>query len=283
MEPTYQTDLQPQTTPPPAPTEPTEPTTPADEPDTEGGEIALDEINELGDAIKRYFPDTPDQLAIAGQLLARYREVLPSDALRLNFDVDADFPEGYGIITFPVGEIIKGVGRVAKSVVFAAVPTLNSVLAHEAGRQFVEKAVLEAFSAKLKSAVDDGSAQEPPFTLEQFLKRRPKAETLATFKEIAGQFVSALKAMGLKRMNAGTLRQILSSTAYAKQHYPKISQDDWVMLLGAMKEVAKSKGLPVAIFDKWLADRDKAQVEADVEGLDFDTLTEALSGTEAAA
>ena len=191
-----------------------------------------------------------------------------------NFDPNAEFPAGYGLMVLPIGETVpelkdgKPTGknkRVTKHVAVAAVPGLGVLVQHEAGKNYVADAVKAAISAKLRNAftrVENPHDQETgvklPFTIEQFIEKGEKGAEdlgLGTYNELATGMVKAIRNMGIS-LDKAILRQCLQSTAFAKGVFPAVDQSFWVLVLNKAVAVANEKGLKDTIFRSWLNTRD---------------------------
>jgi hypothetical protein len=74
----------------------------------------------------------------------------------------------------------------------------------------------------------------------------------------------------LRLLTAQTLKECLSNTAAAAAMYPAAERKGFfVTVLRAMAAKAVEKQLPATIFDTWLAERDNAEYQVDVEDVDF--------------
>jgi hypothetical protein len=191
---------------------------------------------------------------------------------------DEQFPAGYGLYVFPIGKTVKdpkeGNVRVKEKVVAAAVPTLDSLLTTEAGRDYVEREMRSGFQTKIRNVLiraEDIASVSLPITIEQFIERSERGaadQGLAAFKTIGPNLVKMLDKKGVTT-NLQLLRQILQSTAFAQALMPKVSQKVWQKVIEVGKTNAAEKKLPTTIFDKWLETRDSIGVDVEMEDIDL--------------
>jgi len=186
-----------------------------------------------------------------------------------NFKDGEELPDGFGLLVRPVSKRGKGL----QGVVVAAMPTLEAILAHEKGEQFVRDAMLSVLSDKLVAAVrgrgDDAVfGGTMPFTLADFLAPAKRDGGLPAFNIVANLFVQALKKKGAKKMTKGLLRQICESTAFAEAEFPTVGQEQWVNVINTMASKATKEGESDAIFNHWLATRDQVEIVSDDLNLD---------------
>lgn len=216
----------------------------------------------------------------AGDDLARGSEALQSALnaanqrgipVAINFDIDQEFPDGYGLAI----RWVRARGQETPiGLVVAAVPTLDTVMAEASGRKFVADAIASELAERVVSAVRPrGESAEfggtMPFSVTEFLTAGRRESGKSTFNKIAGHFVKALKRKGIPFMSKGLLEQVLQSSAFAAQQFP-YPQDAWVKVLDAMIDYARNEGLDPSILEHWRNTRD--QVEVEVPELDFSDL-----------
>lgn len=202
-------------------------------------------------------------------------------SFRTNFDAEQDgIPEGYGLLILPISK--RGTdGNETIGAAIVAVPTLAttagySVDGNSVGEDFIQDAVLAAFSVKVANAVrpraDGTVAGSIPRTLADFLESRKRGEGFKTYTAIASDMVKALKEKGLKNITTSMLRQCLSSKQAAESFYRTVSQDKWVKILDAMIGLAAKRSLDPAILIDWKNTRDEAELEA--VDLNFDDIAD---------
>jgi hypothetical protein len=86
-------------------------------------------------------------------------------------------------------------------------------------------------------------------------------------------YVKALKAKGLKLISKALLRQILASSAFAQQQYPRLPQENWVHVLNSMIGHAAKDSIDVSGLQHWIDTRDTETVDMkDVDLTDIDSL-----------
>jgi len=194
-----------------------------------------------------------------------------------NFAEDAELPDGFGIVVRPVTARAKSgeAGKTLRGVVVGFAPTLETLLGCEQGAAFVREIVESALSDKLVAAVR-GRDDAPfggvmPATLAEFLTRATRSSGLEAYRAVAELFVAAIRSKqkkGAKPITIGTLRMVCESAAYASSAYGAIPQATWVSIIQTMRSKAVALNESPAIFDQWLATRDK--VEFDMGDLSLD-------------
>lgn len=188
------------------------------------------------------------------------------------------FPDTHGILVQPIGETVKDKDgnnvRQTKTVIVAAVPTLDTLLYTTEGKDYVERGVLGAIAGKLRNSIvraEDMSSVTLPFSVTDFIERSEKGaadQGLQSFKTIGPKLVKAL-ANNKINVNLALLRQILSSTKFAESLLPNVKQTVWVKTLEAAIAEANKLKLATTIFEKWKSDRDTVSVDIAVDDIDF--------------
>lgn len=226
----------------------------------------------MQDIEKKFFP--PEQLEAGTSYINEVMEIATNEEIEpiFNFDTEGEFPEGYGISIIPLTKRVAERGNLIYGVVIAAVPTVETLAADEAGSNFISKLVTDnllrqvAASAKPK---DEGAITSIPFKLEDFVTTS-RTSGLAAFNAVATDYVKALKTKGLKFMSKVLLRQVLASAAFAEQQFPRLSQENWQLVLDSMVGHVKQKGMEAGILAHWKSTRD--EVEIDVSEIDLTDL-----------
>ena len=191
----------------------------------------------------------------------------------LNFDPDAALPAGYGLAIIPLTKRVPERGNVVNGVCIAAIPSLETVVQAENGQDWVNKVVTDSLIKQVTIAAkpkDETSLTSLPLSVADFITST-RISGLAAFNEFASLFVSALKKKGLKFMSKVLLRQTLSSAAFAKQTFPRISQDNWNIVIQSMIDHASKAGIDAGVLKLWLETRDKVEVstvELDLSDID---------------
>jgi hypothetical protein len=217
-------------------------------------------------SVKRdYFP--PSDLEKAQTAVGAVLEICQAVKIApvYNFDVNADFPDGYGLAVLPIKSRDATRGNVVTGMAIVALPDPNTVAEHDKGADYIRAAVIDSFLAKAANAVrprsDGSTAASVPYTVEDFITSQKTAESLAAFRELAKGYVKALKKKGLSIMTPAILRQILSSAQFAEQQFPHIAKEKWSGLLDKMIAKAQAKGLDVGIMDFWKQTRETVDVK----------------------
>lgn len=203
-----------------------------------------------------------------------------------NFDPDeTEFPDGYGFAVAPIKRR-SGTGEKMETygVVFGAVPLFDVVMDNESGARWVreqisatmvDKLIAEARPETGEEMETDAEKVDLPFSIPEFIAPK-RGESVKAFSAVAPALLSVLKKKAkIKTLTQGLLRLCLSSTDAAKNQYPKVSQDTWIKVINAGKQLAISQKEDPAIFDRWLTTRDKVaatevddeKVQAALEGL----------------
>lgn len=223
----------------------------------------------MGDVKKRYF--RPAEMGEAVQYVGHLNNICGADNLRYNFDPNTEqVPEGWGLFTLPVATKDDTTKQtVITHIVIAKVPSLDAVMDHAKGIEFMEDAMLGEFQTKLGNATrgKDGGGNVPVSMLD-FITRRSRGESLKPFNDMADGFVKALKESGLKRMNKKLLRMCLTSQAYAEGQFSRMNAKHWETILDVMIKRGDDAGVNTELFAHWRKTRD--QVAAPTTDDDFD-------------
>lgn len=190
-----------------------------------------------------------------------------------------EFPPGYGILVLPIGitipygmngevlpqdakaELVKERKRVTKAVVAAAVPTLETVLANDKGRDFLQGAMLGAYGAKTRNLyvrAENPAEITLPFSVDEWVEKSGPGiadQGLAAFRKIGPRLVKSLNGKGVP-VNLVVLRQCLASKQFAEALFPNIGQGVWTKVLAAGKVLATEAKESTQIFDTWLSTRE---------------------------
>ena len=227
----------------------------------------------LQDIEKKFFP--PAQLTDGTNYINEVMTIAAKENIEpvFNFDPAADFPAGYGISIIPLTKRVAERGNLTYGIVIAAVPTVETLAADEAGANFIAKIVtdnlLRQVSAKPK---DEGAQISIPFKIEEFVTTS-RTSGLAAFNAVASDYVKALKTKGLKFMSKVLLRQVLASAAFAEQQFPRLSQENWQLVLDSMVAHVKQKGMEAGVLAHWKSTRDEVEIDtSDIDLSDLDAM-----------
>jgi len=224
------------------------------------------------DIEKKHF--APEQLEAGSNYINEVMQICSKENIEpiFNFDPEGEFPESYGLAIIPLQKRIPERGNLTYGIVIAAIPSVDALAAEEAGINYISKLVTDALirqvtvSAKPK---DEGAAISIPFKLEEFTTTS-RSSGLAAFNAVATDYVKALKTKGLKFMSKVLLRQVLASAQFAEQQFPRLSQENWQLVLQSMIQHVKAKGMESGILAHWVKTRD--EVEIDVTEIDLSDL-----------
>lgn len=189
--------------------------------------------------------------------------------------------------------------RKVKAIVVAPIPTLEQLMANEAGQSWVDRIILKELNhvavRHLREAEDVSTVTDQmPTTLEAYVtSQREGGGIQETFDELYKLINSTLAAKlpvwSKARFIKSELKKALQSKGYASEYYPALEdykgESLFVVALNLGISAAKRKGLDPTIFERWAATRDaKAFSPTDTEeedDLDLDSLTESLMSEDA--
>ena len=256
---------------------------------------------------KAYY--SPADMENANTMMAYIEANIPAKQIVRNFTVadDGSFevPEGFGLHIVPLSKRVANENRVI-GVALAVAPDFENVLleTNDAGETELRDVGLSLFrdlwqdtcAAKIANAVRPrgegsiklGEASNMPRTFEHFIEGRRRGENVQSYTLLQRPIVAALKDKGFAIMSSGILRRALSSAAFAKEQFPEVEQDQWVLILSlfekradAYKEKVKdnasgtvtevAKPLDKTIFAKWRNTRNEV-VESQEVNADFSDL-----------
>jgi hypothetical protein len=186
--------------------------------------------------------------------------------------------------------------RKVKAIVVAPIPTLEQLMANEAGRAWVDKIIAKELNhvavRHLRDAEDVSTVvDQMPTNLEAYItsSRDGGGGIMESFNElyklINSTLGNKLPVWQKARFIKSELKKSLESKAYAAEYYPALEDYKgdslFVTALNLGINAAKRKGLDPTIFERWAATRDNKPLSAtdedeDEEALDLDSLTDAL-------
>lgn len=253
----------------------------------EHGEVYLDENGKPITIDSRrvlFGPDRLDHAQLYISALSAHAEQHELEVLS-NFELADGVNEGWGLVIAPVQERLpdpEDPSRnklIAVGFVIAQVPWVDVVLAHAAGKDLIENALVAMLIPKVINAVKPAlvgevavtDLQSMPRSLDDFLVRAKKGETYAVFNQLADKFVEVLKERGIKELTKTMLKKVLSNTGAAKTYYPNIDQRNWVITLETMISQAEKLGLDPSLFHRWIETRDEATIaesSLEIDGID---------------
>ena len=228
------------------------------------------------DIEKKFFPAS--QLDAGINYINEVMEIAGRENIEpvFNFDIEADFPEGYGLSIIPLQKRVPERGNLTYGIVVAAIPSVELLSTEEAGINWINKIITDSLLRQVATAAkpkDEGAVTSLPFKLDDFITTS-RTSGLAAFNAVATDYVKALKSKGLKFMSKVLLRQVLASSQFAEQQFPRLSQDNWLVVLDSMQTHVKAKGMEVGILAHWKSTRD--EIEIDVSEIDLTDLDELL-------
>lgn len=194
-----------------------------------------------------------------------------------------------------------------KAIVINPVPTLESILADQAGMSWLNKIVDTALNAAAVRPIrkPDAKATDPevleamPKTLADYVTSSGGGSSalLEAYEELWRPIKAALatlsKAFRLANVSKKEFRRSMESSSYAAANYPLVENSKagsvFKFALDAFTEEGKKQGYDVSIFERWKATRDQTAIDAgdddDADELTLDLLSKSLTkdaGTEAA-
>lgn len=229
----------------------------------------------MQDIEKKHFPY--EQLEQGGNYINEVMEICSRENVEpvFNFEPDGEFPEGYGLAVIPLQKRVPERGNITTGIVIAAIPSVDTLAADEAGINFINKLVTDnlvrqvTVSAKPK---DEGAEISIPFKVSEFVTTS-RSSGLAAFNAVATDYVKALKTKGLKFMSKVLLRQVLASAQFAEQQFPRLSQENWQLVLQSMIAHVKQKGMEAGVLAHWMSTRDTVEIDvAEIDLSDLDAM-----------
>lgn len=196
---------------------------------------------------------------------------------------------------------LTNAGKV-KAIVVAPVPTIESILADEAGLSWATKILHKELNhvavRALRTAEDVATViDQMPTDLSGYISsgRDSTGGIMEAFNELYKSINSTLAKMvpawSRARLTKPELKKALESKGYAAEYYPALEDYKGKSLfeaaLGLGAKAAERKGLDPAIFNRWAETRDqKAFTPGETEEDDFDlenvdALTDALLAEDA--
>lgn len=223
----------------------------------------------LQDIEKKYFP--PEQVEAGSNYVNEVIEIAERENVEpvFNFDTDGEFPEGYGLSVIPLQQRVPERGNQTYGVVIAAIPSVSKIAESDSGQAWMNKVVTDSLLRQMTLAAkpkEEGEVTSLPLKIEDFVTTS-RTSGLAAFNAVASDYVKALKQKGLKFMSKVLLRQVLASSQFAEQQFPRLSQDNWQLVLDSMIQHVKQKGLEPGVLEHWKKTRD--QVEIDTGDIDL--------------
>lgn len=260
---------------------------------------------------RRVFSTAADALAYLGQMqetLSDFHDV-PSKFVGLVADDDGNpsfDPEIYTDSTRIMVAVLKAreegsdgkKSNQVKALVVTPVPTLDAILADDAAREWLVSKVLDKelnhiAVRNLRDADDIESVDNMPVVLGDFISSARAAggqfEVFnAVYRTIGTVLAKKFKIWGKYAPKKADLRNAMASRAFANEWFAPLEDREkgslFVLACQLGQQLAKAEGLDPAIFDKWLAERDNAELKAgdDDEDVTLDDLTAGLFAEDAA-
>lgn len=184
-----------------------------------------------------------------------------------------------------------------KAIVVTPVPTLESLMADEAGQSWLLKVLDKELNHVAVRPLRDAENLETamsqmPTTRAGFIEStRDGGGIMDTFNDlhqiINDQLKKSVPIWNKAKLIKAELKKAMESKAYATEYYPALEDRGdkpslFVLALQFGQKVAKNKGLAPDIFDKWLATRDaqtlKGATAEDDNDVSLDDLTADLFG-----
>lgn len=250
--------------------------------DTAVAEAPTTQAATMQDVEKKFFP--PEQLEAGTTYINEVMEIAGAENVEpvFNFDPTAEFPNGYGISIIPLTKRVAERGNLIYGVVIAAIPTVETLAADEAGANYINKLVTDSLLRQVAASAkpkDEGAITSIPFKIEDFVTTS-RTSGLAAFNAVATDYVKALKTKGLKFMSKVLLRQVLASAAFAEQQFPRLSQENWQLVLDSMVAHVKQKGMEAGILGHWKSTRDEVEIDtSDIDLSDLDAMMDEKAKT----
>lgn len=195
-----------------------------------------------------------------------------------NFNTDEPLPSGYSLATIPMTETVANKGRVTVGLAVAAIPDVQLILQDAGGAAWAVKRLTDSMlqTVKLAAQKDEGELSNLPFSIADFTSTG-RVSAFTGFNAVAGEYVKALKkkSKSLAFISKILLRQILASSQFAEQQFPRIGQQNWEFIINAMIKSCGAIGVDAGILNHWLQTRNETTVStADVDLSDLEQLIE---------
>jgi len=229
----------------------------------------------LQDVEKKYFP--PEQLEAGSDYIAEVLAIASAENVEpvFNFDTEGEFPDGYGLSIIPLQKRIPERGNLTYGIVIAAIPSVDALAAEESGIAYISKIINDSLIRQVTIAAkpkDEGALISIPFKIDEFVTSA-RSSGLAAFNAVATDYVKALKTKGLKFMSKVLLRQVLSCADFAKQQFPRLTQDNWNLVLDSMIAHVKQQGMEAGVLGHWKATRDSVEIDTtEIDLTDLDSI-----------
>jgi len=219
---------------------------------------------------------------IEAVIAAVQKEQGVEDALiKTNFDMEKEFPEGYGVVIQPINQKVEREvdGKKKKiveviGVAIGAIPDYDAIMADKDGAEWARLAVYTAMIQKFANATrEDASDELVPFAIEDFCTSRRPEGVLNGYREVAPKMIAALKKQGMKWLTDAIFRQCLTSSAYAEQTFPNVAQEKWELIIDKMIEACSKSEISAGVMVDWKETRKNAGLpdikDIDLSGLDI--------------
>lgn len=234
------------------------------------------------------------------------------DAVGLGLDEEGNlvfdseiFPEGMAVMVSVLSQRGEGANSsTVKCIVVSPVPTVETILADEQGRKFIDKIVATELNRIAVRGLrpKDANIKDPvildamPRTLADYTtSNRGGASTLTEafenlWKPIKAALGKLSKPWRLANLSKREFKNAMSSKAYAAQYYPTLEETPagslFVLALQAFEQEGTKAGHDVSLFRQWRENRDSYEIEEgedegdDETELSFDALSAALAQPE---
>lgn len=184
-----------------------------------------------------------------------------------------------------------------KAIVVAPTPTLESVLANPAAKEWLERIFEKELNHVAVRPIREASdvstvVDQMPSTLVAYITSgRADGGMQETFNELYKQINDTIgkkvPVWAKARLTKVDFKRALENTGFAKEYYPSLENRGegkkslFVTALELGISVAKAKGLDPTIFERWTETRDAKEFkpgddEGDEDNFDVDSLTESL-------
>lgn len=232
----------------------------------------------LQDIEAKYF--APDAVESALEYINEVIAIADAENIEpvFNFDPEVELEDGYGLSIVPITKRVPEKGNQTIGVAIAALPDFDTLYDSDSGRAWLIRQTQDNLMKQIRSAAkpkDEGALVSIPFKIEEFITTTRTSGLLA-FNTVASLFVSALKKKGLKFMTKVLLRQVLASAAFAEQQFPRITQENWELVLNSMVGHVQKENIDAGVLKHWIATRNETEIDTtELDLSDIDSMVDA--------
>lgn len=239
-------------------------------------------------AARRIFPNVTEAVEYLKASAASFADFGNYPIAAPNMDEEGNFDSAvYNDSTDTMVALLRRDQKV-KAIVVAPIPKIDSILANDAGRQWLDKIIHKELNhvavRQLRDAEDVTTILDQiPTTLDAYItsSREGGGGIMESFNELYKLINAALAQVPVwakARLIKTDLRKAMESKGYALEFFPALeNRTDGSLFAKAIalgQNAAKRKGLDPTIFERWAATRDAKEYKPgeDEDEIDLDNL-----------